>query len=269
MTIRMIGKNPAIGLAIVALLGYGIPAMGQGSQKASSAKPGDIRVIVTGAFQAPLEVVRAEAQKAVGKPLVIEYGSARGNLRDEILAGQAFEVSILLPDVNDSLIKGGKVMPETYEIASVPVAFGLRGDVPSVDVSSPEAVKKTLLAAKSVKYSPTGAALLTVKKVIGDLQLEGKIHDNSGVRGQADLGPGEYEINIYPLSEIIANKALKNLGPVTAKLQVPAVITAMIGKDSADVAASKALIKFLQSPQVNAALKASGMEKPKSLSATK
>jgi ABC-type molybdate transport system substrate-binding protein len=102
---------------------------------------------------------------------------------------------------------------------------------------------------------------MTVKKVLGDLQIAGKIHDSSTTRGTVALGPGEYELNLYPLSEILPNKALKNLGPVTAQLQVPSIMTAVIGKNAADVASSKALIKFLQGPAIDAALKSDGMIK--------
>jgi len=56
------------------------------------------------------------------------------------------------------------------------------------------------------------------------------------------------------------------MGPVTAKLQVPAVITAVIGKNAADVKSAQALIKFLQGPAIDAALKADGMNKPRATS---
>jgi len=58
------------------------------------------------------------------------------------------------------------------------------------------------LNAKSVKYSPTGAALMTVRKILSTLEIGDKIHDSSAVRGEVPLAAGEYEINIYPLSEI-------------------------------------------------------------------
>jgi len=248
----------ALGFGIAALLGGGTLAL---AQNVSDAKPGDIRVMVTGSIKVPLEEVRAEAQKAVGHPLVIEYGSARGGLKDEILAGQAFEVAILLPDVNEQLAKAGKIVGTPVEIARVPVAIGLRGDAPNLDVSTPAALKKAMLGAKSVKYSPTGAALLTVQKILGDLQIADKIHDNSKAKGAAQLAAGEYEINLYPLSEIMPNKALKNLGPVIPQLQVPAIVTAVVGKNAADVKSANALIKFLQSPAIDAALKNDGMLK--------
>jgi len=74
-----------------------------------------------------------------------------------------------------------------------------------------------------------------------------------------ELGPGEYELNLYPLSEIIPNKALKNLGAVTPELQVPVIITAVIGAHANDEKAARTLIKFLLGPAIDKALEADGM----------
>ena len=150
---------------------------------------------------------------------------------------------------------------DRFEIARVPVAFGLRGEAPNLDVSSPAAVKAAMLNAKSVKYAPTGAALMTVKKILSTLDIAGKIHDSSTVQTEVPLAAGEYEIDIYPLSEIIPNKKLKNLGAVTPQLQVPVIIEATVGKNAADPKAARALIRFLQGPVIDQALKDDGMEK--------
>lgn len=229
--------------------------------KVADAKPGDVRVIATAAIRDPLNAVRRQAEAVIGKPIVAEYGSARGNLKDEILKGQDFEVALLLPDVDDEIESVGKIAPGRFEIARVPVALGLRGDAPSLDVGSPAAVKAAMLNAKSVKYAPTGAALMTVRKILSTLDIAAKIHDSSTVRAEVPLAAGEYEINIYPLSEIIPNKRLRNLGAVIAQLQVPAVIEATVGKNAADAKSALALIKFLQGPAIDQALKDYGMEK--------
>jgi len=229
--------------------------------KVADAKPGDIRVIATAALREPLNVVLKQAEAAIGKPIVVEYGSARGNLKDAILKGQEFEVAILLPDVNDDIEAAGTIAPGRFEIARVPVAFGLRGDAPNLDVSSPTAVKAAMLSAKSIRYSPTGAALMTVKKILSTLEIADKVHDSSTVRTVIPLASGEYEINIYPLSEIIPNKALKNLGAVIPQLQVPAIIEATVGKNASDPKAARALIDFLQGQAIDQALKDYGMEK--------
>jgi molybdate transport system substrate-binding protein len=229
--------------------------------KVADAKPGDVRVIATAAIRDPLNAVLKQAEAVIGKPIVAEYGSARGNLKDEILKGQDFEVAILLPDVDDEIEAAGKTAPGRFEIARVPVALGLRGEAPNLDVGSPGAVKAAMLNAKSVKYAPTGAALMTVKKILSTLDIADKIHDSSTVRAEVALAAGEYEINIYPLSEIIPNKRLKNLGEVIAPLQVPAIIEATVGKNAADAKAALGLVKFLQGPAIDRALKDFGMEK--------
>lgn len=229
--------------------------------KVADAKPGEVRVIVTAAIRGPLDSVLAQASQVIGKPIVAEYGSARGNLKNEILAGQAFEVAILLPDVDEELLKAGKILPETHHIASVDVALGLRGDAPNLDVSTPSAIKAAMLDAKSVKYSPTGAALWTVQKILSTLGIADQIRDSSKIRESVALGPGEYEINIYPISEIIPNRALKNLGPVIKELQVPAVMEATIGTQANDTDVARKLIAFLQGPAIDPGLKASAMNK--------
>jgi molybdate transport system substrate-binding protein len=229
--------------------------------KVADAKPGDVRVIATAAIREPLNAVLKQGEAAIGKPIITEYGSARGNLKDEILRGQDFEVAILLPDVDDEILAAGKIAPGRFEIARVPVALGLRGDAPDLDVSSPAAIKAAMLNAKSVKYSPTGAALLTVRKMLSTLDIGDKIRDSSAVRQEIPLAHGEFEINIYPLSEIVANKKLKNLGAVIPQLQVPAILEATVGKNAADPKAARALIMFLQGHAIDQALQDYGMDK--------
>ena len=121
-------------------------------------------------------------------------------------------------------------------------------------------VKIAMLNAKSVKYSPTGAALMTVKKILSTLDIADKIHDSSTVRGEVPLAGEEYEINFYPLISL-PNKKLKNLGAVIPQLQVPTVIEVTVGKNAADPKVALALIKFLQGPAIDQALKDYGMEK--------
>lgn len=264
-TIERIGA----GLGLALLLAQSVFAQGQNPgpmgpvEKVAAAKPGDLRIMATGAIRGPLQSVRAAAEKAVGRPLVIEYGSARGNLQEAILAGQEFEVAILLPDVNKELLARDKILPQPRAIAHAPVAIALRGDVPAPDVSTPQALKKALLGAKSVRYWPTGAARDTVDKILGTLGIAGAINDSSRSPPTAAvaLAPGEYEINIYPLSEILSDQRVKNLGLVPEPLQVPATIEAAIGKQANDVQAAKALIDFLAGPALDAALAKDGMTK--------
>jgi molybdate transport system substrate-binding protein len=258
---RPMKTHTILGCAVLFLLCFSTAPNAQRGrgQKVAEAKPGEVRVMVTAAIRTPLEAVRADAQKAVGKPLVIEYGSARGNLKDQILAGQPFEVAMLLPDVDEDLAKQGKIRPGGVVIARVPVAIGQRGDAPKIDMSTPAALKAAMLKAKSLRWSPTGAALLTVNKILDTLDIRDAVKSKHNLPTPVPLGPGEYELNIYPLSEILENEAVTNLGPVIPELQAPAVITAVISSNTPDADAARAFIKFLQGPALDPALKSSGM----------
>jgi hypothetical protein len=168
--------------------------------KVADAKPGDVRVIATAAIREPLEAVLKRAEAAIGKPIVAEYGSARGNLRDKIVGGQDFEVAMLLPDVDDELEAVGKIAPGRFEIARVPVGFGLRGEAPHLDVRSPAGVKAAMLDAKSVKYAPVGAAVMTVKKILATLEIADnpQIHERRPAPDRQGRGLGRQQQHRAP-----------------------------------------------------------------------
>jgi molybdate transport system substrate-binding protein len=253
----------AIGLVLLLLLVAGAPmiAQGGGGERIANARPGEIRVLATAAIRIPLDAVRAEASKAIGHPLVIEYGSARGNLKDAVMAGSGFEVALLLPDVDEQLLKAGKITSAGVVIAKTDIAVGLRGDA-TPDLSTPEKVKTAMLNAKSLRWADTGAALFTVNKILDTLKIREAVKaKHNMVPAPVPLGPGEYEINIYPLSEILPNKNLRNTGPVIAELQVPAVVTATISTNTPNAEAARMLVKFLQGPALEPALKGNGFKR--------
>ena len=254
---------PAVGIWLVCLLAPGPPAMAQGgsAERVADAKPGDVRVLATAAIRIPLEAIRAEASKMIGRPVVIEYGSARGNLKDVVMAGTGFEVALLLPDVDEQLLKAGKITSPGVVIARTDVAIGLRGDG-TPDLTTPDKIKTAMLNAKSLRWSDTGAALLTVNKILDTLKIRDAVKARHNmVPAPVPLRPGDYEINIYPLSEILPNKDLRNTGPVIPALQVPAVVTATISANTSNAAAAKTLVTFLQGPAIESALKGNGFRR--------
>ena len=252
----------AIGLGLPLLAtGALVTAQGGLGERIANAKPGDVRVLATAAIRIPLDAVRAEASRAIGHPLVIEYGSARGNLKDSIMAGKAFEVALLLPDVDEQLLKASRIVSPGVVIAKTDVAIGLRGDA-TPDLSTPEKVKTAMLNAKSLRWSSTGAALFTVDKILDTLGIRDAVKAKHDMSAPApSLKPSEYEINIYPLSEIMPNKNLRNMGPVIQELQVPAVVTATISTNTPNAAAAQALVKFLQGPAIESSLEGNGFKR--------
>lgn len=252
-----------VGFGLLLLLSSGAPSMAQGGRAElfGAARPGDVRVLATAAIRVPLEAVRAEASRAIGHHLVIVYGSARGNLKDAIMADTPFEVALLLPDVDEQLLKSGKISSPGVVIGKTDVAIGLRGDA-TPDLSTADKIRTAMLNARSLRWSETGAALGTVNKILDTLNIRDAVKARHNlVPVPVPLGPGEYEINIYPLSEILGNKGLRNAGPVISQLQVPAVVTATISANTSNVAAARALVKFLQGPAIDPALAENGFSR--------
>lgn len=236
-----------------------VPALAQqGDDQAAQSKSGHLRLLATRAIHGPLDAVLSQMQAVAKMPIVVEYGSAKGNLREEVLSGKDFDLAILLPDVNQDLFSAGRIEARTYDLAKVPTAIGIRGEA-TVDVSTPEALKRTLLAARSVEYSPTGTGVITVRNMISALGLAGKLNDTSNVDAEVMLKPGEYEIVFYPLSEMLARKELTSLGPLPSQCQVPVVLQAAIGANAKAPDATLAVLRFLQGPGFDKALEESGM----------
>lgn len=222
------------------------PLSGKAGPNFETAGPKDVRVYVTTALAVPLtDELLAEADKAIGKHIVLSWGSARGSIQESIIAGTGdFELAIVVPDVNENALAKGKVKPGFFNIAETPGGLQVAPVTANVDVSTPEALKKTFLGATAVRYSRTGAALLTTQKLLKDLDLVGNIKDN--VPNDLKLTGDQYEMGIYPLSEIVFKKGVKNLGPVISQFQVPAIMQASIGVKSRDDAGAKAFVDFLR-----------------------
>lgn len=253
----------AVGIGLLSLPAPGPSAMAQAgsAERIADARPGDVRVLATGAIRIPLEAVRAEASKAIGHPLVIQYGSARGNLKNAVMEGAEFEVAMLLPDVDEQLLKAGKIASPGVVIATTDVAIGLRGDG-TPDLSTPDTVRTALLNATSLRWADTGAALFTVNRILDTLKIRDAVSARHNTTPTlVPLAPGEYEINIYPLSEILPNKSLRNAGPVIPALQVPVVVTATISAHTRNAAAARALVTFLRGPAIEPALTGNGFRR--------
>jgi molybdate transport system substrate-binding protein len=240
----------------------GAPMLGE---KVAEAKPTDVRVIATGSILASLKSVQAEADRAVGKHLAVEYGTARGTLRDLIIGGQDFELAILVPDVNDELVQKGLARATRYEIARIPVGIGYTGDGSPPDVSTPEALKKVLLGARQVVFAPQGMGAQSANKIIDGLGIRDSIKlAQMGPQGPAPgatpvvLGPGEYSINIQPASEIYANKNAKYAGPVIDAYQVPQILEAVVGAHARDEKSTMVLLGYLRGADFGAVLKRNG-----------
>src|ERR1700730_15937842 len=121
---------------------------------ATSAQSADIKVICSNGFQAVSRKLGPQYERATGHKLVVSYGLA-AVLGKEIEGGATFDLAILAPPQIDALIKVGKIAADTRTVlARSGIGVMVRTGAPKPDISTVDAFKRTLLAAKSIAFPP-------------------------------------------------------------------------------------------------------------------
>ena len=230
--------------------------------QAVAAAAAEVKVMAGAAMSGAFGELLPQFERATGHKIVIQYGST-GNFKTQIEAGEAFDLAIFGSDGVDDLIKQGKIAADTrLEIARVGVGVAVREGAPKPDISSVEAFKSTLLNAKSITYTPGGAAGLD--KVLDRLgiaeQVKGKTNANPPDRVPQVVAAGEVELAIGNVPSLLTASGVQVVGLLPAELQNWFVNTAGVSTAAKQPEAAKALIKHLTTPEAAAAIKAKGME---------
>jgi molybdate transport system substrate-binding protein len=229
------------------------------------AQSAELHVMVSDGMKTVVEKMTPEIEHATRRKLVAQFNSSK-NLRDKIQAGEPFDAAILTSDVLDDLIKQGKVASGSLaEISRTGIGMGVRAGAPKPDISTPEALKKTLLNAKSVSFNPTGASSVHTYDMFARLGITEAMKpklvlDKEAGRPQMNVADGKVELVMSLVPEIKFFPGVDLVGPIPAEFQSYIHFSAGIATNAHDPAAAKALIQFLTSTAVTPVLKAKGME---------
>jgi molybdate transport system substrate-binding protein len=224
-----------------------------------------IQVFASNGVKAALEALKPECERQAGHRLNIVYGASAG-LKRQIAAGEAFDLAILTPEVTADLTKAGKIAAGTAaDLARTGVGFGIRAGAAKPDVSTPDAVKQTLLKAKSISIVKEGASRATIDKMFERLGIAqavaAKTTLESGTEKSGEsVAEGRSEIEIVPLSEVPLVAGVQILGPLPGDLQNYLHFQASVGANAKDAAAAKKAIQYLTSSAAAPVFKAKGME---------
>ena len=240
------------------------------SEAAMSEATTDIKVISGGAFKQVLNALAAQYEKTSGSKLDLTYRTVGQHLKLIESGEESFDVAVLTLDAIDRLIKDGKVVAGSRaDLARTGVGVVVRAGAPLPDISSVDAFKRTLMAAKSVAYIDPAAGgssgiyvgkLLERLGIAKDVNAKAKLIHGGAVADH--IADGEAEIGIHQISEILEVKGAVLVGPLPADIQNFTVYSAGVGtaaKDGAQDAAS-ALVKFLAGSHAGPIIKAKGME---------
>jgi molybdate transport system substrate-binding protein len=232
---------------------------------AGNAGAAEVKVLASTAIKSSLEVLAPRFEASSGHKLAITYG-ASARLVPQIEKGAPFDLAVLSATATDALIEKGALVAATrIDIARSGAGVAVRAGAPHPDIGTVDAFRRTLLAAKSLGYSETGAGgqfLISMFQHLGIAEeMKPKLRlAQPNKPSLQSLADGEIDLGIPQISEALAFPGVDLIGPLPAELQVYTVLPAAVGAKAESPAAAQALIQFLTAPAAVALLKAKGLE---------
>jgi molybdate transport system substrate-binding protein len=226
----------------------------------------EITLIAPGGIRAAIEQLIPGFESKTGRKVKATFGSG-GGTRQQVARGEAFDLPIVQPPYPEVLASGNVVVSSATPLATIAIGVAVRKGAPKPDLSTPEAVKGTLLAAKSVSY-PDGARGAaagvsfdeTLKKMGIAEQMQPKIKlAQGGAAAMAMVAKGEAEIGLTFLSEM-EDPGIDVAGPLPREISTPTSLVGFVSSHAKDPAAAKSLLEYLSSPGAGAAYRAHRMQ---------
>jgi molybdate transport system substrate-binding protein len=229
----------------------------------------EIRVLTSGAFTAALRALTTEFERATKNTVVTTYGASMGDAPDSIprrlQRGEAVDVVILAGQPLDELIAQGQVAAGSrVDLVRSRIGMVVRAGAPRPDISSVDALTRTLLDAKSIAYSSSASGVYLSKELFQRLGIADQIRGKSK---RIDSGPvgavvarGEAEIGFQQISELLPVPGVDYVGPLPPGAQRVTVFSAGVAARAKAPDAARALIAFLVSSAAAPAIRKSGLE---------
>ena len=234
------------------------------------AEAAELKVLSAIAMQSVLEDLGPKFERATGHKLAISFATA-GAAVTRAQGGEAADVVIATRQGIDGLAKNGKAAADNMTVlASAGISVAIRKGAPKPDISSPDALKRSLLAAKSISYvepASGGASGIHFAKVLDRLGITNDMKSTTvfpNPQAPAEVGVlvanGEAEIGVHIIQELMPVAGIDIVGPLPGDLQNTIVFAAAVMASAKDADAAKALVNFLRTPEAVAVIKMKGME---------
>jgi molybdate transport system substrate-binding protein len=229
------------------------------------ARADEIKVMASVALKSTLDDLAAKFESTGGGKVTMIYGLA-AQLKQRVSDGEADDVAVLIRPMMDDLLKQGKLATGSLtNVGGTPVAIAIRKGAPKPDIGTVDALKHTLIAAKSISYADPakgGASGVYFAKVIDQLGLTNELKAKTilvpGAQAPELVAKGEAELGVAQGSEIVSVAGAEMLGPLPGNLGSVTLFTAGIAASSKAPDAAKAFIKFITGPNAAPILKAKG-----------
>jgi len=235
---------------------------------AGTATAAEIKVMSSAGFSTAYKNLLPGFESTSGNTVVNAWGPSMGDtpqaVPNRMARGEPVDVVIVAGEALDGLIKDGKVMAASRtDLAQAVIGMAVRAGAPKPDIGTVEALKRTLLAAKSIAYSDSASGVYLSTVLFPRLGIADRIRDKAKMIPATPVGEvvasGDYEIGFQTISELIAIEGIDVVGPIPAEAQKTVTFSAGIAAAAKEPDAGAALIKYLASPDAAPAIVKSGM----------
>lgn len=239
----------------------------------AAVRTGAIKVVTSGAFTAAYLELAPQYENATHNKLITEFGPSMGTTHNAIPVrlerGEAIDVVIMAAPALEALIEHGKVRKDSrVDLVRSKIGLAVKAGAPRPDISTLEALKRTLLAAKSIAYSDSASGVYLSSELFPKLGVWDQIKSKSR-KIEADpvggvVAKGEAEIGFQQISELRPVKGIDIVGELPPGAQRVTVFAAGIPTTAQHPEAAKALIQWLASPARYEAIKTTGLDPARS-----
>ena len=233
----------------------------------AGASAAEIKVYSTIGVKSAIEELAPQFEKATGNKLTISWGLI-SSLTKKAQEGDVPDILIVSRGSIDSLTKDGKIAAGGVTLGSSIFAFGVQHGAPKPDISTVDAMKKTLLSARAIGYTDPAAGgasgvyfakMMEKLGIASEVKAKSKFPPPAGFVGTL-LTSGEVDIAFQSKPELTTTQGVDVIGPPPGDLGNTNVFAAGVGTGAKDPAAANALLKFLTSPDAQATFKAKGFD---------
>jgi molybdate transport system substrate-binding protein len=229
----------------------------------------EIRVMTSGAFTAAYLELIPRLELLTKKKLVTaatSIGTGENSIPNRLRRGEPVDVVIVADAVLVGFIEDGLIMAGSYTpVARSAIGMAVRAGAPKPDIGTVDALKRTLLQAKSIAYSASVSGDYLSTELLQRLGIADEVLSKcrrveGGERVGAVVARGEAEIGFQQMSELFPVPGIDHVTPLPAEVQKVSVFSAGVTASTGDSAAAQAVIKFLASPEAADAIAKSGLE---------
>ena len=239
-----------------------------GNQIADAA---EIKVIGGSAVIPAMAELIPKFEQASGHKVRMDFDGAIGQMTDRVRKGEAADIVIVSGAQIDALTSESKVVTDSRrDIAKVGVGLFVRAGAQKLDISSVEAFKRVMSAAKSIGYNdpaagaPVSQYLIELFERLGiaaELRPKTVVFKQRSERFEA-VARGDVEIGFNQISEIVAAPGVDLVGPLPAALQRYTLFSSGTIADSREQVAGNEFVAFITSPIARDVWRSKGFEAP-------